>query len=56
MQYFAGFYIRSYLGSVIMKTALVLGGAGYIGSHMVNLLARKGLPIRGVYCRRPHSL
>jgi UDP-glucose-4-epimerase GalE len=42
MQYFAGFYIRSYLGSVIMKTALVLGGAGYIGSHMVNLLARKG--------------
>ena len=31
-----------------MKTILVAGGAGYIGSHMVVLLARRGYDVIAV--------
>ena len=36
-----------------MKTILVAGGAGYIGSHMVALLAEKGYDVVVVANLRP---
>jgi GDP-D-mannose 3', 5'-epimerase len=36
-----------------MKTALVLGAGGFIGSHLVKRLKREGLWVRGVDLKRP---
>ena len=36
-----------------MKKALVLGGGGFIGSHMVNLLKEEGLWVRAVDLKLP---
>jgi len=38
---------------VIMKTALVLGAGGFIGSHMVKRLKSEGYWVRGVDIKRP---
>ena len=37
----------------MMKTALVLGAGGFIGSHMVKRLKREGYWVRGVDLKRP---
>jgi GDP-D-mannose 3', 5'-epimerase len=39
---------KTYRGKIQMKTALVLGGAGFIGSHMVRKLKSEGYWIRSV--------
>ena len=36
-----------------MKTALVLGAGGFIGSHMVKRLKKEGYWVRGVDLKRP---
>ena len=36
-----------------MKTALVLGAGGFIGSHMVNRLKSEGYWVRGVDLKHP---
>ena len=36
-----------------MKTALVLGAGGFIGSHMVKRLKREGFWVRGVDLKYP---
>ena len=38
---------------IIMKTALVLGAGGFIGSHMVKRLKREGYWVRGVDLKYP---
>ena len=36
-----------------MKTALVLGAGGFIGSHLVKRLKSEGFWVRGVDLKRP---
>jgi len=36
-----------------MKTALVLGAGGFIGSHLVKRLKKEGFWVRGVDLKRP---
>ena len=36
-----------------MKTALVFGAGGFIGSHMVNRLKSEGYWVRGVDLKHP---
>jgi hypothetical protein len=40
-------------GDVAVKTALVLGGGGFIGSHMVRRLKAESYWVRAVDLKRP---
>ena len=42
-----------FYGANVMKTALVLGAGGFIGSHMVKRLAQEGYWVRGVDLKYP---
>lgn len=50
---FKNSFVKKFNIKVIMKTALVCGAGGFIGSHLVKILKKNGFWVRGVDRRMP---